>query len=83
LVKEISSYKGNLKPIILATGEAEIRRIAARGQPGQIISEPHLEKNPSQTKKRTDGVAEVVERLASMRPCIQTPVLGTGGGSYL
>jgi hypothetical protein len=47
-----------LTPIILATQEAEMRRIEARSQPGQIVLETLSWKNPSQ--KRTDGVAQGV-----------------------
>jgi hypothetical protein len=31
-------------PIILATPEAEIRRIVVQSQPGQIVPRPYLEK---------------------------------------
>jgi hypothetical protein len=50
-------------PIILATQEAEIRKIKVQSQPGQINSsqDPTL-KNPSQTNKqkkpKTDRVAQ-------------------------
>jgi hypothetical protein len=37
-----------LTPIILATQEAEIRRIAVRTQPGQIVHEPLSRKTLSQ-----------------------------------
>jgi hypothetical protein len=37
-----------LMPIILATQEAEIRRIMVPGQPGQIVHETLSQKNPSQ-----------------------------------
>jgi hypothetical protein len=43
-------------PIILATEEAEIRKIAAQSQPGQIVQE-----TPSQKKtitKKAGGVAQ-------------------------
>jgi hypothetical protein len=33
-----------LMPIILATQEAEIRRIVGQSQPGQIVVRPYLEK---------------------------------------
>jgi hypothetical protein len=35
-----------LTPIILATQEAEIRRISVRSQPGKYFASPYLEKNP-------------------------------------
>jgi hypothetical protein len=37
-------------PIILAIQEAEIRRIMAQTQPGQIVHKPLSRKNPSQKK---------------------------------
>jgi hypothetical protein len=37
-----------LTPIILATQEAEIRRIEVQSQPGQIVLETLSQKNPSQ-----------------------------------
>jgi hypothetical protein len=43
-------------PIILATQEAEIRRIVVRSQLGQIVRETLFQKNPSQ--KRDDGVSQ-------------------------
>jgi hypothetical protein len=49
--------------IILATWEAEIRRITAPGQPGKIVHEtpsPHLQGNQS---KIDGGLAEAVEHL--------------------
>jgi hypothetical protein len=55
-----------LMPIIQATQEAEIRRIARRteaeGQPGQI-ERPYLKDN--QHKKRAGGVAQMTECLSS------------------
>jgi hypothetical protein len=36
-----------LMPVILATQEAEIRRIAVLSQPGQIVHETLSQKNPS------------------------------------
>jgi hypothetical protein len=47
-----------LTPIILATPEAEIRRITVWGQPRQIVRETLSRKNPSQ--KRAGGVAQSV-----------------------
>jgi hypothetical protein len=43
-------------PVILATQEAEIRRIMVRSQPRQIVHETLSRKNPSQ--KRVGGVAQ-------------------------
>jgi hypothetical protein len=40
-----------LTPVILATQETEIRRIAIRSQPGQIACEILSQKNPSQKRK--------------------------------
>jgi hypothetical protein len=44
-----------LTPVILATLEAEIRRIVIQSQTGQIVQETLSRKYPSQ--KRADGVA--------------------------
>jgi hypothetical protein len=44
--------------VIFATQEAEIRRIAVRSQPGQIVCEILSRKNPSQ--KRAGGVTQGV-----------------------
>jgi hypothetical protein len=45
-----------LIPVILATQEAEIRRIAARSQPGQIVCETLSQRTIH--KNRAGGVAE-------------------------
>jgi hypothetical protein len=45
-------------PVILATQEAEIRRTAIPGQPGQIVHKTLSQKNPSQ--KRAGGVTQGV-----------------------
>jgi hypothetical protein len=50
-------------PVILATQEAEIRRIAVQGQPGQTVYEPLSGKYP--TYKRAGGVVHVVQFLPS------------------
>jgi hypothetical protein len=47
-----------LTPAILATQEAEIRRIKVQSQPGQIVLETLSRKNPLQ--KRAGGVAQGV-----------------------
>jgi hypothetical protein len=56
LTVKIQSIRG-LTPVILATQEAEIRRIVVCGQPEQIIREALFRENPSQ--KRGGGVARV------------------------
>jgi hypothetical protein len=48
-------------PVIIATWEAEIRRIVVRDQPGQIVQETPIYK--ISRAKRTEGVAQAVERL--------------------
>jgi hypothetical protein len=45
-------------PVILATQEAEVRRIAAQSQPGQIVCKTLSQKYSSQ--KRAGGVAQGV-----------------------
>jgi hypothetical protein len=45
-------------PVILATQEAEIKRIMVRSQPWQTIQETLSQKDPSQ--KRAGGVAQGV-----------------------
>jgi hypothetical protein len=45
-----------LTPVILATQEAEIRKIEVQSQPRQIVHETLSQKNSSQ--KRTGGVAQ-------------------------
>jgi hypothetical protein len=50
-------------PVILATREAEIRKIILRSQPRQIVLLTLSQKCP--TQKRAGGVAQVVERLPS------------------
>jgi hypothetical protein len=48
-----------LTPAILATQEAEIRRIEVRSQPRQVVPETLSLKNPSQ--KKASGVAQGVD----------------------
>jgi hypothetical protein len=55
-----------LMPVILATQEAEIRRIVVRSQPGQIVHETLSRKYTH--KKRAGGVSRY-------RPWVQTSVL--------
>jgi hypothetical protein len=45
-MNKIKSLTGHLTPIILATQEAEIGRIAVRSQPGQIVCENLSQKKP-------------------------------------
>jgi hypothetical protein len=47
-----------LTPVILATQEAEIRRIEVQNDPSQTVHETISQKNPSQ--KRAGGVAQGV-----------------------
>jgi hypothetical protein len=59
-------------PIILATQEAEIRRIVVQSQPWQIVQEIPSQKNPS--LKRDGGVTQVVQPLpCKVRSWVQTP----------
>jgi hypothetical protein len=46
-------------PVILASQEAEIRRIMVQSQPLQMVHETLFQKKPI-TKKRTGGVAQGV-----------------------
>jgi hypothetical protein len=52
--------KANKTPVILASQEAEIRRITVRSQPGQIIQKTLSPKKiiNHTHKKRTSGVAQ-------------------------
>jgi hypothetical protein len=54
-------------PVILATQEAEIRRIMGQSQPGQIVCETLSPKYPSQKKGWWSG--------SRCRPRVQTPVV--------
>jgi hypothetical protein len=56
-----------LTPVMLATQEAEIRRIMVQSQPRQIVCETLSQKHP--TQKRAGGVAQATSAcLVSMRP---------------
>jgi hypothetical protein len=52
-----------LMPIILATQEAEIRRITVQNQSGQIVLETPISKNPSHNKGLVEWLK--VEALSS------------------
>jgi hypothetical protein len=47
-----------LTPVILATQEAEIRRILVQSQPRQVLRETLSRKHPSPKKKKAGGVAQ-------------------------
>jgi hypothetical protein len=49
-----------LTPVILATQEAEIRRIVIRSQPWQIILQDSISKKKDITKERVAGVTQVI-----------------------
>jgi hypothetical protein len=59
-----------LTPVILATQEAEIRRIEVRSQPGQIVGENLPQKNPPQN--RAGGVAQGVDLEFKPQYCTHT-----------
>jgi hypothetical protein len=44
-------------PVILATQEAEIRKIEVRSQPGQIVYKTLFQKKKKKSLKRAGGVA--------------------------
>jgi hypothetical protein len=69
-----------LTPVILATQEAEIRRVEVQSQPGQIVQETLSYKNTSQ--KRAGGVAQGVGPEFKPQYCIKKKRKkenGTGG----
>jgi hypothetical protein len=70
-------YAGHreLMTVILATWEAEIRRIVVQGQPRQIVQEtPHLQIT---TTKWTGSVAQVVECLLCKHTHTHTHIAAT------
>jgi hypothetical protein len=52
-------------PVILATQEAEIRKITVQSQPKQIVHETLSQKYP--TRNRTGGVSQAVEHRPSKK----------------
>jgi hypothetical protein len=54
-------------PIILATQEAELRRIGVRSQPRQTVWETLSQKNPSQKKAGgvAQGVAPILQKIST------------------
>jgi hypothetical protein len=63
------------QPVILAAQGAEIRRITVRSQPQANSLRDSISKITN--KKRADGVAQVVECLASTKLCVQAPIPAT------
>jgi hypothetical protein len=57
-------------PVILATQEAEIRRIVVPSQFRQIVYDTLSQTNPSQ--KKADGVAQAVECLPSKHEAVSS-----------
>jgi hypothetical protein len=49
-----------LTPVILATQEAEIRRIMVQSQPGEIVCETLSQKNPTQKQGWQSGSSDRV-----------------------
>jgi hypothetical protein len=58
-------------PIVLATQEAEIRRIEVPGQLGQIVWETLSQKNPTQKKRLVEWLKKL-EELPSKREALSS-----------
>jgi hypothetical protein len=56
--EDLQARRQWLTPVILATQESKMRRTVVQSQPGQIVHETYLTKNPSQ--KRAGRVAQGV-----------------------
>jgi hypothetical protein len=61
-----------LTPVILATWEAEIRRITVQGQSRQIVCKTPISKITR--AKWTGGVAQMVERLCKLKALSSKPI---------
>jgi hypothetical protein len=57
--KKKKKWHQRLTPVILATREAEIRRISVKSQPKQIVLNSVSQKYPAQ-KNRPGGMAQVI-----------------------
>jgi hypothetical protein len=51
-----------LMPVILASQEAEIKRIKVRGQPRQIVCETLSRRNPTQKRARPSSNSNMEEK---------------------
>jgi hypothetical protein len=58
-----------LKPVNLATQEAEIRRMVVRSQPGQIVCETLSQKHS--TQKRSGGTIDNYSKMAVYKISLQ------------
>jgi hypothetical protein len=57
-----------LTPVILATQEAEIRRIMVGSQPEQTVEKPYLKKDKITSKGWRSALGSKIACLASVRP---------------